>query len=231
VTTIQVKDAAGATIYIEGTGAGTSGDPFRPLNGVTLAAAVPAGTNNIGDVDVASALPAGDNNIGNVDVVTAPGVYAEAATTDPANGIVVFHRTASRGLRPASATDPLNVDGGSPVIGAASDALACDTFRNAAVTNTAVAAKTSPGTLYGYHVANSGASAAWCQFYDVAQGSVTVGTTTPKLSLLVPAGACLDAPSVVPGIAFGVAITVGASTTAAGGTAPSTALAVNLILK
>lgn len=33
--------------------------------------AIPAGTNNIGDVDVAS-IAAGDNNIGNVDVVTLP---------------------------------------------------------------------------------------------------------------------------------------------------------------
>ena len=34
-------------------------------------AAIPAGTNNIGDVDVAS-IAAGDNNIGNVDIVTLP---------------------------------------------------------------------------------------------------------------------------------------------------------------
>lgn len=40
--------------------------------------AIPAGTNNIGDVDVLS-IAAGDNNIGNVDIVTQP---ARAATTD-----------------------------------------------------------------------------------------------------------------------------------------------------
>jgi hypothetical protein len=39
--------------------------------------AIPAGTNNIGDVDIASALPAGDNNIGNVDVVTMPTVTVQ----------------------------------------------------------------------------------------------------------------------------------------------------------
>jgi hypothetical protein len=37
--------------------------------------AIPAGTNNIGDVDVAS-IAAGDNNIGNVDVVTLPAIPA-----------------------------------------------------------------------------------------------------------------------------------------------------------
>lgn len=38
--------------------------------------ALPAGNNNIGDVDIASALPAGDNNIGNVDIVTLPALAA-----------------------------------------------------------------------------------------------------------------------------------------------------------
>lgn len=44
---------------------------------------IPAGTNNIGDVDIAS-IAAGDNNIGNVDIVTVPadpfGVNADAAS-------------------------------------------------------------------------------------------------------------------------------------------------------
>lgn len=38
------------------------------------ASALPAGNNNIGDVDVAS-IAAGDNNIGNVDIVTLPAVF------------------------------------------------------------------------------------------------------------------------------------------------------------
>lgn len=50
---------------------------------VDVVGALPAGTNNIGDVDVAS-IAAGDNNIGNVDIVTVPadpfGVNADAAS-------------------------------------------------------------------------------------------------------------------------------------------------------
>lgn len=38
---------------------------------VTVGTALPAGTNNIGDVDVLT-IAAGDNNIGNVDIVTVP---------------------------------------------------------------------------------------------------------------------------------------------------------------
>lgn len=41
--------------------------------------ALPAGTNNIGDVDVLS-IAAGDNNIGNVDIVTMPNVTLAAGT-------------------------------------------------------------------------------------------------------------------------------------------------------
>jgi hypothetical protein len=46
------------------------------IGDVDIASALPAGSNNIGDVDIASALPAGDNNIGNVDVVTLPSIPA-----------------------------------------------------------------------------------------------------------------------------------------------------------
>lgn len=45
---------------------------------VTISAALPAGSNNIGDVDVLTlpALAAGTNNIGDVDVATLPGLPA-----------------------------------------------------------------------------------------------------------------------------------------------------------
>lgn len=46
---------------------------------VTRLPALPAGTNNIGDVDIASAIPAGTNNIGDVDIASMP---AAARTTD-----------------------------------------------------------------------------------------------------------------------------------------------------
>lgn len=41
-----------------------------------VASALPAGNNNIGDVDLASAIPAGTNNIGDVDVLTLPAIPA-----------------------------------------------------------------------------------------------------------------------------------------------------------
>jgi len=38
---------------------------------VVVNSSLPAGTNNIGDVDIASAIPAGNNNIGDVDIASA----------------------------------------------------------------------------------------------------------------------------------------------------------------
>lgn len=58
---------------------------------VDVVGALPAGTNNIGDVDIAS-IAAGDNNIGNVDIVTVPadpfGANADAAATAGGTGSI-----------------------------------------------------------------------------------------------------------------------------------------------
>jgi hypothetical protein len=67
---------------------GTNVAPVSATNGlaVQIIPALPAGTNNIGDVDVLTlpALPAGTNNIGDVDVLTVPadpfGANADAAS-------------------------------------------------------------------------------------------------------------------------------------------------------
>lgn len=55
-----------------------TGDLVVTGGGFAINAALPAGTNNIGDVDVLSlpALPAGTNNIGDVDVLSLPALPA-----------------------------------------------------------------------------------------------------------------------------------------------------------
>jgi hypothetical protein len=65
------------------------------LPNVTIGAALPAGTNNIGDVDVLTlpSLPAGTNNIGDVDIVTMPNVTLNALPTG-ANTIGAISNTA-----------------------------------------------------------------------------------------------------------------------------------------
>lgn len=103
-------------------------------------------------------------------------------------------------------------------------------FRDASIDNSAQTCKAKAGRLYGYHIQNPNASDAWLQFYDVAAGSVTVGTTTPTVSLVVPGSGAIEAFFPIP-IQFGTAITYAATTTAAGGTAPTSGLVGNLFYR
>jgi hypothetical protein len=64
---------------------------------VQVDAAIPAGTNNIGDVDVAT-IAAGDNNIGNVDIVTVPAPLSTTGGGTEATALRVTLASDSTGL-------------------------------------------------------------------------------------------------------------------------------------
>lgn len=96
--------------------------------------------------------------------------------------------------------------------------------------NTAQTMKGSAGNLYFLEVSNPNASDAYIQLFDES-GSITVGTTTPKLSFLVPAGdgtkdGAMDKVFTIP-IAFANSIKYACTTTATGSTDPTTGLIVN----
>lgn len=76
--------------------------------GVTVATALPAGGNNIGDVDVLSLppLPAGTNNIGDVDVLTLPALAAGTNIIGKVNlsgAATLTHTTVTAGLASGAA--------------------------------------------------------------------------------------------------------------------------------
>ena len=101
---------------------------------------------------------------------------------------------------------------------------------------TAVAVKAGAGTLYAIHAINLTAAPLYLQLFDVAQGSVTVGTTSPTMQFVIPANADSDGAgftlNVPQGIAFGTAITAAASTDNGGNGAPTAnACHVNLFYK
>lgn len=90
--------------------------------------------------------------------------------------------------------------------------------------------KASAGELGAYHCLNPNASAVYIQIFDAASGSITLGTTVPKLSLGLPAAAAGNV-EWANGINFATAINVAATTTAAGSTAPGTAVDCNFGFK
>lgn len=99
--------------------------------------------------------------------------------------------------------------------------------------NTAQTVKTTGGRIHYLEVSNPNATDAYIQFYDAAAGSVTVGTTTPVQSFLVPAGdgtkdAGTEKTFNFPW-KFNDAITYACTTTATGSTDPTTGLVVNIL--
>lgn len=123
-------------------------------------------------------------------------------------------------------------------IGAASiasiKAVGMDTFVDEDVDNTAQAAATGAANLYKAHVINGGATlngvASYIQLYDIATGSVTVGTTQSKYTIIVPASGGTIEDFDTP-MKFATALTYTATTTPSGNTDPTNGLTLSLGLK
>lgn len=86
------------------------------------------------------------------------------------------------------------------------------TARSTALTNTAVAIKASAGSLMGWNFINVNTVAVYIKFYDVAAASVTVGTSSVKATIAVPAGSASNpavnmfSPDLVPFEVFSTAM-------------------------
>jgi hypothetical protein len=84
--------------------------------------------------------------------------------------------------------------------------------RNVDIDETEDAVKASAGKLYGYHLTNSHASAfRYVKFYNATTANVTVGTTTPVITVGLPpmGGATMELSN---GDVFDTAITIAATT-------------------
>jgi hypothetical protein len=99
-----------------------------------------------------------------------------------------------------------------------------------AQTTTKKAVKASAGTFGGYYVYNPNASVAYIQVFDVASGSVTLGTTAPDLVFGIPASSAANL-EITNGVNMGTAITLACTTTATGSTAPGTGLDITALFK
>jgi hypothetical protein len=110
----------------------------------------------------------------------------------------------------------------------AASAGALDVLVTDALVATKVEIKASAGRLHFVHVYNPNAFAVWVHFYDALAANVTVGTTTRKLTLGVPAS--VDRAFVLPvPVGFATGITHAATkTNATGSTAPDAGLSVSV---
>lgn len=86
-----------------------------------------------------------------------------------------------------------------------------------------VSIKASSGTLFSVQILNTGLLVAFVQIFDLATGSVTLGTTTPDKEIMVqPQDSAIVSFGGPSGIAFATAISI-ASTTLEGGSVTSAA--------
>jgi hypothetical protein len=216
--------------------------------------ALPAGTNNIGDVDVLSlpALPAGTNAIGKLAANAGVniGEVSIAAASQNANGrasaansgptVMATEDFAAVGAlgetAPASDTASSGLNGRLQRIAQRLTSLIAlfgpqttgglDTYFNADLDQVAVAVKASAGGLFNGAITNRTTAPLYLHFWNVAQGSVVVGTTAVKFTIEIPANATdhtLALPNWNPhGVAFTTAITAAVTTNFDGTGSPAT---------
>lgn len=164
----------------------------------TLAGAV-SGTEM--QVDIVASLPAGTNAIGKLSANSGVDIGDVDVTSISAGS---------------------NLIGDVGIQGRATGGLS--SYYDADLDETAVAVKASAGTIYGITAFNTTAAPLFLQLFNVAQGSVTVGTTTPTEQYVIPGNADSDGAgftyNIPQGIAYGTAITAACSTNSEGNGAP-----------
>ena len=84
-------------------------------------------------------------------------------------------------------------------------------LQNLDVDETEDAVKASAGQLFGWYIYNDGAAEVYVKFYNATTANVTVGSTTPLITLGIPAGSAANVFNDI-GIAFDTAITIAATT-------------------
>ena len=108
-------------------------------------------------------------------------------------------------------------------------------FTDTQMGNTVDAVKASSAKVYSITIDNSanGGAASYVKIYNLASGSVVVGTTAPDEIIYVPAGQIITVPyftSSAPGKTFGTALSLICVTTGgtAGSTSPSSPVVVSV---
>jgi hypothetical protein len=150
----------------------------------SIAGALPAGTNNIGDVDVLTlpALSAGTNNIGDVDVLTLPALPAGsniigATRTASVRGVWYDDDTSTIALPPANAT---GTGPNRDVFGAAAAGLTIDAYSR-------IQAHVWANQAGFFGLAISRDLVTWRMVERVATTALTTGENAAKLEVPITA--------------------------------------------
>lgn len=137
--------------------------------------------------------------------------YTEGDTDATITGTAVMFEDASNTIRPASESTPLPVRATGYATGGHL------TFRSLDLDETEEEVKGTAGTIYGIIFTNTSSSTRWLKLYNATAASVSVGTTTPLLTIGLPGtagGSDITGSIPIPqgGIAFTTAICAAATT-------------------
>lgn len=109
-------------------------------------------------------------------------------------------------------------------------AIGATPFFDSSVTGTVEQMKGSAGNVYHLQVDNPNASKVYLQMFASLAAGVTLGTTVPTLSYVVPASGAWDHFFAIP-VAFASGISYAVTTTATGNTSPGSACVLNAAYK
>lgn len=171
-------------------------------------------------------------NLGTNNDVTNTGTFAVQSTNQANSGVDIGDVTINNGTGASAVNiqdggNSITVDNGgtfatqatlqagSSLVGDVSlqprTANGCDIFRSLDLDETEEEVKASAGNVFGYYFHNKAATTMWLKFYNATAANVTVGTTTPVMTLGLPAGASGNVGLPYP-VSFGTAISVAVTT-------------------
>jgi hypothetical protein len=225
------NNATGPVIVSSPSGFGGAGS--SSLVTVTNTAAVPV---FISSADMYSALiasiPAGTNAIGVVTISNILGTTTVTCTncgSASISNVTVVNGASSPVLVSVLNTNAIttgtNTIGGVNVRPATAGGWTTKLLNGLTTTKTTI--KNAAGQLAKIYCYNPNSSVAYVQIFDALTGSITLGTTSPVNSLGIPATSAAGYALADIGDQFATAISVAATTTVVGLTAPSTALDCN----
>lgn len=165
-------------------------------------------------------------DIGDVTINNAAG--ASAVNIQDGGNTITVDGTVSAAQSGTWTVQPGNTANTTPwlVTGSASSSVGGLTqHKTDALVATATSVKASAGQVYGYHISNQSSADAYLHFYNIASGSVTVGSSTRTRTIFIPQGGVIDSAFAF-GLTFSTAITIAATTTITGSSAPSVGLLV-----
>lgn len=186
---------------------------------VDVGTALPAGTNAIGKLAANSGVDIGDVDVTSVTPGTGATSLGKAEDAGHTTGDTGVYALAVRDDDPAphSGTDGdyesihVSASGGVWASEVATAAGGTDVFFTLDADVTEEDVKTSAGSVYGWYIYNDGAAEAYVKLYNATAANVTVGTTTPKMVIPIPAGSAANV-GFTPGIKFDTAICIAAVT-------------------